>query len=68
MIKRILPTAALLLVAVMWVIFVVDLVLPGVTFNHFGIQPRKLAGLTGIVVAPVLHGSLVHIISTPSRC
>lgn len=63
MIKRILPTAALLLVAVMWVIFVVDLVLPGVTFNHFGIQPRKLAGLTGIVVAPVLHGSLVHIIS-----
>lgn len=63
MIKRILPSAALALLAVMWVVFVVDLLLPGITFNHLGIQPRKLAGLSGIVFAPVLHGSLVHIIS-----
>lgn len=63
MIKRILPPAALALVAVMWAVFVVDLLLPGITFNHFGIQPRKLAGLSGILFAPVLHGGVVHIIS-----
>ena len=63
MISRVLPTGALLLVAIMWGVFVIDLVLPGVTFNHFGIQPRKLAGLSGIVFAPVLHGGFVHIIS-----
>ena len=63
MIKRMLPTGALLLVAVMWGVFVIDLVLPGAAFNHFGIQPRKLAGLSGIFFAPVLHGDLVHIIS-----
>ena len=63
MVKRILPTVALALVGVMWGVFIVDLILPGITFNHFGIQPRKLAGLSGILFAPVLHGSLVHIIS-----
>jgi membrane associated rhomboid family serine protease len=63
MTKRILPPAALALVAVMWGVFVIDLMLPGITFNHFGIQPRKLTGLTGILFAPVLHGGLVHIIS-----
>ena len=63
MIKRIVPAAALLLIAVMWSVFVIDLVLPGVTFNHFGIAPRMLEGLTGIFFAPVLHGGFVHIIS-----
>ena len=63
MIKRILPSSVLALVAVMWGVFVLDLLLPGITFNHFGIQPRTLAGLSGILFAPVLHGGLVHIIS-----
>ena len=63
MIRRILPAAALVLVAVMWGVFVIDLVLPGVSFTQFGIQPRKLTGLTGILFAPLLHGGLVHIIS-----
>ena len=63
MIKRILPGAALVLVAVMWGVFIVDLLLPGMTFNHFGIQPRTLAGLSGVLFAPVLHGGLVHIVS-----
>jgi membrane associated rhomboid family serine protease len=63
MIKRFVPTAALVLLAVMWGVFVIDLLLPGITFNHFGIQPRKLAGLSGILFAPVLHGGLIHIIS-----
>ena len=63
MIKRILPAEALLLVSVMWVIFLIDLVVPGISFDHFGIQPRQLGGLTGILVSPLLHGGLVHIIA-----
>ena len=63
MTKRLLPVATFWLVAVMWGVYVIDLVLPGISFNHFGIAPRKLAGLTGIFVAPVLHGGLLHIVS-----
>ena len=63
MIKHIIPTEALWLVALIWGIFLIDLLLPGITFNHFGIHPRRLDGLTGIVVSPLLHGGFIHIIS-----
>ncbi len=53
----------MLLVAVMWVVFIIDLVLPGITFNTFGILPRRLDGLTGILMSPFLHGGLAHITS-----
>lgn len=53
----------MLLVAVIWAVFIIDLVLPGITFNHFGILPRKLEGLTGIFLSPFLHGGLSHITS-----
>ena len=53
----------MLLVAVMWGVFIIDSVLPGITFNHFGILPRKLDSLTGIFVSPFLHRGLAHILS-----
>jgi membrane associated rhomboid family serine protease len=31
--------------------------------NHWGIQPRQLSGLVGILAAPLLHGSWGHLLS-----
>lgn len=63
MLKRIIPQEAILLLAIMWTVFIIDSVLPGITFNHLGIIPRKLEGLTGIILSPFLHGGLYHIAS-----
>ncbi|MFO7863962.1 MAG: rhomboid family intramembrane serine protease [Salinivirgaceae bacterium] len=48
--------------AVIWVVYLVDLVLP-VNFNEFGIIPRELSGLLGVLFAPFIHGNFVHILS-----
>lgn len=50
------------LIAIMWAVFVIDLVLP-VDLVAFGIRPRELTGLFGIVIAPFLHASLFHIVN-----
>ncbi len=63
LLKRILPTEAILLVTIIWAVFIIDLALPGITFNNFGILPRKLEGLSGIFISPFLHGGLPHITS-----
>jgi len=57
------PRAAIILVTAIWAVFIIDSGLPGITFNNFGILPRKLEGLTGIFASPFLHGGLAHIIS-----
>lgn len=49
-----------LLVAAMWVEEVVDLV-PGTPFDSWGIRPRRLSGLPGIVWAPLLHDGFRHL-------
>ncbi len=50
---------ALFLLAV-WIVFISDLVLDLEVFYH-GLYPRKLSGLQGIVLAPLIHGGLRHI-------
>ncbi|MCB0976021.1 MAG: rhomboid family intramembrane serine protease [Acidimicrobiales bacterium] len=50
------------LVAVMWAVEIVDL-LPGVNLDRFGIRPRTLVGLRGIVFAPFLHNGVAHVLS-----
>ncbi|MCE2900985.1 MAG: rhomboid family intramembrane serine protease [Gemmatimonas sp.] len=45
-----------------WATFVVNLMLGG-ALNQFGIVPRSIIGLRGIVFAPFLHGSLNHLIA-----
>jgi membrane associated rhomboid family serine protease len=35
----------------------------GYSLNHFGLIPRTLQGLPGIVLAPWLHGSFAHLAS-----
>lgn len=48
-------------VAIMWAVEIVDLV-PGTNLDRFGIQPRTLVGLRGVVFAPFLHNGLAHLI------
>lgn len=48
--------------ALLWGVFLLDLVLPG-DFTLWGLQPRTAWGLTGIPLAPFLHGGLGHLLS-----
>lgn len=45
-----------------WVVYLVNSL---ITFdlNIYGIIPRNITGLRGILIAPFLHGSLFHIVS-----
>jgi membrane associated rhomboid family serine protease len=47
--------------AVMWVSEIVDSILGG-DLDRLGIEPRELDGLTGVVLAPFLHGGFGHLI------
>ena len=49
------------LVALMWAIYLVDIVLP-VSLNSWGILPRTTTGLIGIPLAPLLHGGFWHLV------
>lgn len=55
--------AAMLLgfVALFWAVFVLD-TLTGGSLRAFGIHPRTSQGLWGILLAPLLHGGLFHIV------
>lgn len=48
-------------VAAIWAVFLLDLVVPG-TFNRFGLIPREVGGLVGIVTMPFLHGDWSHLL------
>ncbi len=47
--------------AVMWAVEIIDL-LPRTDFDRWGIRPRQLRGLTGVVASPFLHDGLGHLI------
>ncbi len=53
--------APLLLVAAMWLVQLVDAILPG-SFTGFGLRSWDLSGLGGIVVGPLLHADWAHLI------
>ena len=53
---------ALVAVAVLWAIFLLDAVL-GLRLGRFGLRPGSVPGLIGIFSAPLLHGSLQHLLS-----
>lgn len=50
------------LVFLMWAVYYVDRLLPG-EFAIYGLLPRTVRGLLGIVTAPLLHGSVAHLVS-----
>ncbi len=57
--KKFLPP--LILIAVMWLVFALKSL--GLDVNQFGIYPRHISGLPGIIVSPFLHGDFSHIVS-----
>ncbi|HEU4839828.1 MAG TPA: rhomboid family intramembrane serine protease, partial [Ilumatobacteraceae bacterium] len=50
------------MIAVMWAVEVVDVPLDG-RLDRFGIRPRQLDGLDGVVLAPFLHLGWAHLIA-----
>jgi membrane associated rhomboid family serine protease len=46
----------------MWAVYYVDKLLPG-SFAVYGLLPRTTVGLIGIATAPLLHGSVGHLVS-----
>ena len=50
------------LVLLMWMIYYVEIFF-SLNFGIFGILPRTLQGLSGIITAPLIHGSELHLLS-----
>lgn len=62
--QRVVPV--LVIVAIMWAGEIVDLLIP-LDLDLFGIRPRALEGLPGIVLSPFLHLGFDHLIAnTPT--
>ncbi|MBK6855192.1 MAG: rhomboid family intramembrane serine protease [Microthrixaceae bacterium] len=51
-----------MMLAVMWLVEIVDLI-PRTSFDRWGIQPREVQGLVGVVTMPFLHDGFGHLIS-----
>ncbi|QDZ40822.1 rhomboid family intramembrane serine protease [Euhalothece natronophila Z-M001] len=52
------------LTAVLWLIEIIDyFILQNYSLNRYGIVPRDLIGLRGILFAPFLHGNFPHLIA-----
>lgn len=49
-------------VFLMWLVFTVEFFYQ-TDLGWLGIQPRTLTGLVGIITAPLIHGSLAHLVS-----
>src|SRR5258708_5259737 len=57
---RLAAKLALGFVAVLWLIALLGW---GLELERFGVRPRQWIGLPGILVAPLLHAGLVHLIA-----
>jgi membrane associated rhomboid family serine protease len=56
----VLPVAVM--AAVMWVVEIIDVPLNG-RLDRFGIRPRRIDGLDGVVFSPFLHSGFGHLIA-----
>ena len=59
MLKRFTPI--ILLTTICWLVFLVNNGVWGGSFDRYGIVPRRVSSLPGIVFAPFLHGSYRHL-------
>jgi len=48
--------------AFLWLIKLVEIAF-GLSFTQYGVYPQRVSGLAGILWAPLIHGSLVHLFS-----
>lgn len=55
-------TDVIYLLAFMWGLYGVDVLLP-ISLIQFGIGPREVGGLPGILMAPFIHAGLGHILA-----
>lgn len=53
----------LVVVAIVWLLEIIDRLFFGGSLDHFGILPRHLIGLRGIFIAPFLHGGFGHLLA-----
>jgi membrane associated rhomboid family serine protease len=60
-VKRFIPVV--MLVALCWTVFVVNNLFWGGQLNQYGIIPRRLASLPGVIWSPLLHGSFKHLVA-----
>lgn len=58
--KLLLPLQFLFII---WAIFLLDMFLINISFCKYGILPRNVNGLIGIITSTFLHANLAHIIS-----
>ena len=49
-------------VSIPWLVYVIDIFLP-VDLRGYGIRPRNIEGLWGIVFSPFLHANYGHLIA-----
>lgn len=62
--KSLRPLAGLLILV--WAAFALDWALGGVLKASFGLEPRRLAGIDGVLLMPFLHADLQHLLgNTP---
>ena len=50
----------LLFVLLIWIVFWVEIRF-GFDFNSFGVYPRTIIGLRGIILSPFIHGDITHL-------
>ena len=53
----------LLILALMWAVEIADWLLFNGALDRFGIIPREVVGLRGILIAPLLHGGFPHLMA-----
>jgi len=56
-------TPIITVVALCWVVFLINNLLWGGQLSHYGVIPRRAGGLPGILWAPFLHGSFKHLLA-----
>ena len=49
-------------VALLWLVFMVDGLL-GLDLYRYGVYPRRIDGLAGVLFGPLIHSSFSHIFS-----
>ncbi|MEH6469962.1 MAG: rhomboid family intramembrane serine protease [Halopseudomonas sp.] len=52
------------MLSLIWVIFLIEAIIPGLELRSWGILPRDPSGLfPGVIAAPLLHGGLWHLVA-----
>ena len=52
----------LFLVTVMWLAFIVEFFL-STSFHKYGIYPKEILGLKGVIFSPFIHGDYKHLVN-----